>query len=93
MNIDRTMSKPIGKLHYGNGYIEGHVKVDNVPSARMIYLTHRKTYRIVDAKMSDINGYYRFEYLDPTQEYDLRVQDWSRNKTDTTLSAVKPKTL
>lgn len=75
----------------GNGYIAGKLRVNNTLAARRIYLTDRTTYRLVAVTFSDESGNYRFDGVSTDNEFDLRAQDWARNRLDAILSAVKAK--
>lgn len=74
----------------GQGYIAGTLRVTDVPSARRIFIHERRTQRLVAETVSATNGSYRFDGLNPEIEFDLRAQDWERQRLDDMLSAVTP---
>ena len=76
---------------HGTGYISGVLMVNDIPSARRIYLTERATYRLVATTFSNADGTYRIDGLNPEIEFDLRGLDWARVRRDDIASAVKPK--
>lgn len=91
MEREVSVSPPYGRVGFGPGYITGTMKVDGEPAARRIHLTERASQRLVATTFSNTDGTYRFDWLDTEIEFDLRAQDWTRERRDNVLSAVKPK--
>jgi hypothetical protein len=80
----------------GAGFIAGElpdglVTVNSVPSAREVELRHRATRRTIAITFSAADGTYRFDGLDPMQEYDVIGRDWSRTYGDFIAYAILPK--
>lgn len=74
----------------GDGVITGTVTVAAVPAARRVVLRHRRSGIAVANVFSASDGTYQFTTLDPTQEYDVHVSDWSRTWKDYIEPAVVP---
>jgi hypothetical protein len=75
----------------GAGYIAGTVTVAGAPSARWVEVRHRATRRVVATQFSDADdGTYRFDGLDPAQEFDVIGRDWQRVYEDVQIGAVRP---
>ena len=89
--LDYTTAFRCDSVLGGPGYIASVLKVNDIPAARRIYLTERATYRLVATTISNEDGTYRFDGLNPEIEFDLRGQDWARVRRDDIVSAVKPK--
>lgn len=62
----------------GDGSIEGVVRVNNVPSARLVCLFDRSTKKILASKVSNPDGTFRFEKLNHDREYFLSAFDHLR---------------
>lgn len=89
--LDRFIPFQCNNEFGGAGYIEGELRVADIPRARRIWVTERATYRVVAVVFSASNGEYRIDGLNPEIEFDLRGQDWARVYGDDIRNAVKPK--
>lgn len=78
----------------GRGYIAGIlpgiVTVNGVPSGRSVEARHRTTRRVIETAFSAPDGSYRFDGLDPAQEFDIIGRDWSGTYNDVIVSRVRP---
>lgn len=79
----------------GSGYIagaipDGIVTVAGSPAAREVECRHRKSRRVMAVVFSRADGSYRFDNLDPSQEYDIIGRDYTREYADVVVPAVKP---
>ena len=79
----------------GAGYIAGEtpglVTVNSAPSAREIEVRHRLSRIVVASMYSAADGTYRFDGLDPNEEFDIIGRDYTRTYNDVIVSRVKPK--
>jgi hypothetical protein len=81
--------------HGGPGYIAGTspyglVTVNAVPAARWVEVRHRATRRVIATQFSAHDGTYRFDGLDPAQEFDVIFRDWSQQYNDVIYARVRP---
>ena len=79
----------------GPGYIAGTlpngiVTVNTAPASRELEVRHRQSRWTIDVKLSNADGTYRFNGLDPNQEFDVIGRDYSRVYNDVIVSRVKP---
>jgi hypothetical protein len=79
----------------GPGYIAGEspglVTVNTAAASREIECRDRRTRIVVATTFSASDGTYRFDGLDPNEEFDLIGRDWSGTYNDVIVSRVKPK--
>lgn len=80
----------------GGGYIAGEapdglVTVNSVAGARRIEVRHRRSRIVLATTFSASNGTYRFDGLNPAEEFDVIGRDWSRTYGDFIAYAIKPK--
>lgn len=79
----------------GLGYIAGEspgiVTVNTSPAARTVEVRHRRSRIIMETLFSNPDGTYRFDNLDPAEEFDVIGRDWSGTYNDVIVSRVKPK--
>lgn len=79
----------------GLGYIAGEppdgiVTVEGAPAVRSLECRHRQSRRVMQLTMSNPDGTYRFDNLDPLEEYDIIGRDFNREFSDVIIPAVKP---
>lgn len=91
----RQKASPYGGAGGGGfiaGILPGVLTVDGVPAARQIELRIRShNRRVIATTWSDPNsGTYRFDDLNPSQEYDLIARDHNRVYSDIIIPALKP---
>jgi hypothetical protein len=79
-----------GGLGYIAGESPGLVTVNSVPSERAVEVRHRATRMTVDVVISNPDGTYRINGLDPAQEFDVIGRDYSATYNDVIVSRVKP---
>lgn len=77
-------------LFPGMSYIVGTVTVAGTPAARQVRLRHRRSGIAVQTTFSAADGTYRFDALDPAEEYDVIVVDYARSYKDYIEPAVVP---
>jgi hypothetical protein len=80
----------------GAGYIAGIapnyiVTVNDVPAAREVEVRHRRTRIVVATAFSKADGSFRFDQLNPNEEFDVIGRDWTGTYNDVIVSRVKPK--
>lgn len=87
----------------GNGYIAGRlsddpaipdgiVTVNGVPAARRVYLFDQITRRLVAETFSNTDGTYRFDGLNPDEEFAVQVTDYAGVYEDFVSTRRKPST-
>ena len=79
----------------GAGYIsgalpDGVVTVGGAPAAREVECRHRRSRTVMAVVFSRADGTYRFDNLDPKEEYDIIGRDYLREYSDVVVPAVKP---
>lgn len=86
---------PRGRLFNGLGYIAGElptgiVTIATAPGARELEVRHRKSRLVVAMAFSAADGTFRFDGLDPNEEFDVIGRDWSQTYNDVIVARVKP---
>ena len=80
--------------YQGRGFISGSgtglVTIENVPASRELELRARDTRYLIETIYSNIDGTYRFDYLDENTEYDIIARDYNRVYSDVIIPAVVP---
>lgn len=84
-----------GQLNGGAGYVAGElpdgiVTVNGAPAPRRVDLIHRATCQLIASRFSTADGTYRFDGLDPAEEFDIIGRDWTSTYNDTITSRVRP---
>ncbi|MGN6518774.1 MAG: hypothetical protein ACTHK2_05035 [Dokdonella sp.] len=79
----------------GLGFIAGTsplglVTVNGSPGAREVEVRHRKTRMPIATTFSAADGTYRFDGLNPDEEFDVIARDWAGTYNDAILARVKP---
>lgn len=84
----------VRNLFTGQGYIAGEtpglLTVNGVAASREIEVRHRLTRIVVAVGWSAADGTYRFDGLDPNEEFDVIARDYTRTYKDVVEPAVKP---
>ncbi|APC69924.1 hypothetical protein [Ralstonia pseudosolanacearum] len=75
---------------WGNGRIEGRVRIEGVPAARRVRLFEALTGLLVAEAWSRRDGYYRFDYLDPSRDFFVLAHDHARQFNAVIADWVRP---
>ena len=75
---------------WGNGRIEGRVRIEGVPAARRVRLFEALTGLLVAEAWSRQDGFYRFDYLDTGRDFFLLAHDHVRQFNAVIADWVRP---
>ncbi|MCK4165042.1 hypothetical protein HFK89_21925 [Ralstonia pseudosolanacearum] len=75
---------------WGNGRIEGRVRIEGVPAARRVRLFEALTGLLVAEAWSRRDGYYRFDYLDTGRDFFVLAHDHVRQFNAVIADWVRP---
>ncbi|QKL50669.1 hypothetical protein HI795_01635 [Ralstonia solanacearum] len=75
---------------WGNGRIEGRVRIEGVPAARRVRLFDALTGLLVAEAWSRSDGFYRFDYLDTGRDFFLLAHDHVRQFNAVIADWVRP---
>lgn len=90
-------AKPVWSPDYsGQGYLAGTlpsaiVTVNGIPSPRPLECRHRKSRLTITVVMSNPDGSFRINGMDPLQEYEILARDTGLIYNDVVISRVKGK--
>lgn len=89
-DIAISRSRPFAGLGFVAGIAPGIVTSNGSPAARYVEIRHRASRFVMGTVFSASDGTYRFDGLDPAQEYDVIGRDWAGIYNDAIIARVRP---